>query len=233
LDRYLWLNPYRIVSTGSSSGIVQVLPDTMSLDALKKTPGFTTLPNYFKTTYGSSTESLLQAKRNFASSLAAYSLFCYILSIKDRHNGNILIDTDGHIVHIDFGFILSIAPGGAFSLESAPFKLTEEMVEVLEGIESSLFGLFVKSFTLGFLALRSHAEIIVSDIQLLSTQSPFPCFNGKDVPAIIEKLRGRFRCDLSVKDFVKHCMDLIVASYGAYGTKQYDSFQWYTNGIAT
>lgn len=233
LERNLWLKPYRIISTGCSTGIVEVLPDSMSIDALKKTPGFTTLSNYFKVTYGSSTESLTQAKRNFATSLAAYSLFCYILSIKDRHNGNILIDTDGHIAHIDFGFILSIAPGGAFSLESAPFKLTEEMVDVLEGLESPLFGLFVKSFTLGFLALRAHAEIIISDVQLVSSQSPFPCFHGKDTNAIIEKLRGKFRSDLCIRDFVKHCMDLIVGSYGAYGTKQYDSFQWYTNGIST
>ena len=48
------------------------------------------------------------------------------------------MDTEGHIIQIDFGFLLSIAPGGNFSLETAPFKLTEEMVEVLGGLESQV-----------------------------------------------------------------------------------------------
>ena len=111
LNTQLYLKPYRIVSTGSSTGLVQVLTDTLSLDALKKTPGFVNLPHYYRKTFGTSAERLSAAKRNFASSLAAYSLFCYILQIKDRHNGNLLIDQEGHIIHIDFGFLLSIAPG--------------------------------------------------------------------------------------------------------------------------
>ena len=103
--------------------IVQVLTDTLSLDALKKTPGFVNLPHYYKKTFGTSAERLSAAKRNFASSLAAYSLFCYILQIKDRHNGNLLIDQEGHIIHIDFGFLLSIAPGQIFFLFFSSFLL--------------------------------------------------------------------------------------------------------------
>jgi phosphatidylinositol 4-kinase len=231
LGSQLWLKPYRIVSTGSSTGIVQVLNDTMSIDALKKGKGFTTLSAYFNKTYGSSEELLYKAKRNFAASLAAYSLFTYILLVKDRHNGNMLIDIEGHIIHIDFGFLLAIAPGGLFSLETAPFKLTEEMVDVLGGIESPLFGEFTKSFTAGFLALRANCEDIVNNLQILAMHSPFPCFVGKDSNAIIDKLRSRFRCELSVKDVVQHCLDLIVGSYGHLGTRQYDSYQYYTNGI--
>jgi phosphatidylinositol 4-kinase len=232
LGSQLWLRPYSIVSTGATTGVVQVLTDTLSLDALKKAPGFVSLPTYFTLTYGSSPDRLLAAKRNFASSLAAYSLFCYILAIKDRHNGNLLLDTEGHILHIDFGFVLGMAPGGAFSLETAPFKLTDEFVEVLDGLESPLFGEFVKAFSTGFLALRANAENIVETVQVLSVNSPFPCFAGKDAAAIIDRLRLRFRADLSSKEFVQHCLDLIISSIGHFGNRQYDSFQWMTNGIS-
>ena len=89
----------------------------------------------------------------------------------------------------------------------------------------------MKGFTSGFLALRTNVESIISTLKTLAINSPFPCFAGKDTNLIIERVRSRFRSDLSLKDTVQHCLDLIISSYGAYGTKQYDSFQWYTNGI--
>jgi len=231
LSHMLHLKPYRIVCTGSNTGIVEVLTDALSLDALKKTAGFISLSQYFKSTYDSSNESLWKAKHNFMSSLAAYSLFCYLLQIKDRHNGNMLIDSEGHIIHIDFGFLLSIAPGGSFSVETAPFKLTEEMVELLDGLDSKLFGEFVTAFTKGFIALQANCENILSALSILSSHSTFPCFQNKSAAQVLERLKARFRTELSVNDAVKHCLDLITNSYGHYGTRQYDNFQYYTNGI--
>lgn len=57
----------------------------------------------------------------------------FINQVKDRHNGNLLLDEEGHIIHIDFGFMLSNSPGGV-NFESAPFKLTRELLEVINAL---------------------------------------------------------------------------------------------------
>lgn len=160
----LWLRPYSIISTSATTGLIEVLTDAASLDALKKRNGqYRTLAQHFSHLYGVGTEQAAAAKRAFVSSLAAYSVVCYALQIKDRHNGNILLDKDGHLIMIDFGWILGIAPGGAVSVEaSVPFKLTTEMVEVMGGVHSDLFAEFVLLFVSGFLALQAHAEKIVT-----------------------------------------------------------------------
>ena len=55
--------------------------------------------------------SFHRARRNFVQSLAGYSIISYLLQLKDRHNGNILLHANGSIIHIDFGFLLSNSPG--------------------------------------------------------------------------------------------------------------------------
>jgi phosphatidylinositol 4-kinase len=75
---------------------------------------------------GEHTITFQRARLNFIQSMAAYYVTCYTLPIKGRYNKNILIDGEGHIVHIgmrnlpltvisrvltwiaDFGFLFEI-----------------------------------------------------------------------------------------------------------------------------
>jgi len=100
--------------------------------------------------------TFVAAQLNFTKSLAGYSLFCYFAQVKDRHNSNILVDGEGHLIHIDFGFMLSAAnsPGGGMNFETAPFKLTDEFVEVMGGPTGEMFVLYKKLILQGFITVR-------------------------------------------------------------------------------
>jgi hypothetical protein len=136
-----WCRPYTIVAMTPDSGVIEAIPDTVSLDALRRrVHRYTSLKDFFVRFYGGvRTEEFYDARRNFIISLATYCIICYILNLKDRHNGNILLDRLGHVMHIDFGFILGISPGGNIGFESAPFKLTKEFVELMDGPRSLSF----------------------------------------------------------------------------------------------
>ena len=108
-----------------------------------------------------------KAVSNFTKSLAAYSLICYIMAIKDRHNGNILIDIEGHIIHIDFGFLLSNSPGGNMKFENVPFKLTNEFVEIIGGTDSKEFERFRHLMRNGFMALQEHADKVIMLVEMM------------------------------------------------------------------
>lgn len=93
----LALRPYRITATGPDSGLIEGLDDAVSLDALKqRTPHCAGLAAFFREHFGGPRRPAYhRARLNFARSAAAYSIACYLLQIKDRHNGNIMLTSDG------------------------------------------------------------------------------------------------------------------------------------------
>jgi phosphatidylinositol 4-kinase len=148
----VWVKIMQILVTGESSGLIETITNGVSLHSLKRSltlssndPGanprrrFATLKDHWAKTFGKpDSEPYKSAVDAFKRSLAAYSMIQYILQLKDRHNGNVLIDNEGHIIHIDFGFMLSNSPGSV-GFEAAPFKLTQEYVDVLGGVGSPDF----------------------------------------------------------------------------------------------
>ena len=89
--------------------------------------------------------------------LLSLDLITFSQQVKDRHNGNILLDSEGHLIHIDYGFILSCSPKN-LGFESSPFKLTPEFVEVMGGQGSDMFEYFKILILQGLIAARKHQD---------------------------------------------------------------------------
>lgn len=232
--RTIWLNagldlyvfPYRVTATAPGCGVIDVLPNSTSRDMLGR-EAVNGLYEYYITKFGpESSIEFQQARNNLIRSLAAYSIISFLLQFKDRHNGNIMYDDQGHILHIDFGFCFDIVPGGV-KFEAVPFKLTKEMVMVLGGSDSTqAFKWFEELCIKGFLACRPYMELIVRCVNPM-LESGLPCF--KDTT--IKKLRKRFVPTKSEKDAALYFKGLIKKSYESFYTTGYDEFQRLTNGI--
>ena len=114
----LYLYPYRVTATAPGvrstnpvymrsaryftlqCGVIDVVPNSTSRDEMGRAK-VNDLQGFFVSKYGGEDSVAYQnARLNFIQSMAAYSVACYILQIKDRHNGNIMIDEEGHIIHI-------------------------------------------------------------------------------------------------------------------------------------
>ena len=65
----------------------------------------------------------------------------HTLAPQDRHNGNILVDSRGRMVHLGFSYVLGWAPGG-MTFEKSAFKLTRDVVDVWGGRGSPIYDEF-------------------------------------------------------------------------------------------
>lgn len=141
-------------------------------------------------------EAFIIAQRNFIQSCAAYCLVCYLIQVKDRHNGNILLHSDGHLIHIDFGFILSTSPRN-LGFETSPFKLTPEFVEVMGGSQSKQFQEFKTLILQGLIAARKHMEKIVNLVEIM--------LSGKNFLICYENFENYENFILTLENLFKNC----------------------------
>jgi len=139
------------------------------------------------------------------------------------------LDREGHLIHIDFGFMLSNSPGN-IGFEAAPFKLPPEYIEVLGGVDAEPFLVFKQLFREGFEAARKHCDRLITLVELMQKDSALPCFAAFGEQTA-NQLRDRFQPALThslVGDYVNGLID---SSLGSNWTRLYDSYQYYSQSI--
>jgi len=229
-----WLNCYHIEATGPDTGLIQTIIASSDLDHLKKREGYTSLKNLFIERHGPpGSPGFLAAQDNFVKSLAAYSIVMWLLKLRDRHNGNLMLDEQGHYFHIDFGFCLGHSTGKGIGgmVECSNFKLTEEYIEMLDGRHSPVFERYCQGCVAAMQASHTYASTILSMVEIVGTKSVFPCFENLPVQTVIPRLKKRLFTHKPAEAIEEETRKLIYQAAGHWGSKRYDFFQNLQRGI--
>ena len=129
---------------------------------------------------------------NVSKSLAISSCISYILGLADRHLDNIMINKTGQIFHIDYSHVLQSPSTNIFGEPS--IKIIPQMIEILNGPQSSNYKKFKSYFVTVFDILRLYKDIVFSYYDILNYEKLL------DITNFCEKLDDRFMSGLSCKD---------------------------------
>lgn len=222
----VYVNPYRVTATGPGCGVIDVVASSTSRDEMGRAQ-VNNVKAFFISRFGNvDSISYQQARLNFIKSMAGYSLACHLWQIRDRHGGNWLVDAEGQVVHIDFGFCFQIGPGGVH-FEPDSFKFSLEFADLMGDKDSEGYKMFCELFVKGYLALRPYAEVLIATSQLM-VKTGLACFKNDKA---FDELRGRFMPHLDERQAARHAISLIDNAYGNGRAVFYDYFQYKTNHI--
>lgn len=126
---------------------------------------------------------------------------------------------------------LTNSPGGNINFEAAPFKLTQELVDVMGGARSTLFNTYRKLTIQAYLAARRYRERIALLVEMALSGNPdLKCFSG-GARAVMVGLQSRFHPGLTDRAAIAMVHDLIDRSIDNWRTRWYDGYQRWTMNI--
>jgi phosphatidylinositol 3-kinase len=188
----LRLTPYRVLATSSSTGIMEMVLESMPVSAvMSEYKGdimafFRAYHPKEKAEYGIDPETM----DTYVKSCAGYCVVTYILGIGDRHLDNIMLRRDGHMFHIDFGYIFGKDPKPF----PPPVRLTREMIAGMGGPESANYQRFKSFCCQAYNILRKSANLILSLLNLMREAGIEALAEQPDL--IIAKIQDKFHLEL-------------------------------------
>ncbi|GER33568.1 phosphatidylinositol 3-kinase [Striga asiatica] len=160
----LHLTPYRVLATGHDEGMMEFIPSKSLAQILSEHRSITSYLQKFHPDEDGHFGITATCLETFIKSCAGYSVITYILGIGDRHLDNLLLQDDGRLFHVDFGFILGRDPKPF----PPPMKLCKEMVEAMGGAESQYYTRFKSYCCEAYNILRKSSNLILNLFHLMA-----------------------------------------------------------------
>ena len=92
-------------------------------------------------------------------------MLSYILGVGDRHLENILVTSDGRVLHIDFSYVLGADP----KFSKAEMRITPEMLDMLGGKNSLHYQYFKHCISTSYQKIRRYTHFFYTSMRYLAT----------------------------------------------------------------
>ena len=213
----LCLTPYTVLATSVNDGFVEKVPNVETLQTVQRDMGG--VVRYLQLKNPTPADAHKRAIERFVKSCAGYCVITFLLGIGDRHLENLLLTTDGRLLHIDFGFIFGNDPKPF----PPPMKINKEMVDAFGGVQSEGYASFKKYCCSAYNIIRKHAKLILSLLLLMVDASIPQIWDGKlDRRVNILKVQEKLRLELSDAEATQYIQNVIADSVGSVFTNLWD-----------
>jgi hypothetical protein len=206
IDKFEPIPTYRVIMIDHHIGIIEFLENCLTLKHISQKNY--TLQNYILENNKETKIGII--KERFAKSLAISSCLSYVLGLGDRHANNIMLSNSGHIIHIDYGYILE-NPIHSNIVNNPIIRISGEMIDFLGGWNSEYYELFKKYTIQVFDIFRLYSNIIINYYNILGHEKIMDWNKFK------KRLTDRFMNGLSFKDIEVVLLDVIETSSKSYG----------------
>lgn len=205
----LKLTPYGAMATSPEIGMLQFIASEPMAGILGKQGNIQKFLREHNRADDAPYQINKDAMDTYVKSCAGYCVITYLMGVGDRHFDNLMMTTDGHMFHIDFGYILGRDP----KPYPPPMKLTKEMVEGMGGQNSEEMKKFRSHCYNAFLIIRKHAKLILNLFSLMVDSSVHDI--ALDPDKVVLTVQEKFRLDLNDEMAVKHMQGMIDESVSA------------------